>query len=685
YSVFPVGGDKKPHNGYKWSDHPITDLEEANSRWSGANKGAAVGILTGEQSSLLVLDVDNKNGADGSLSLGKLESEYGLLPDTFTVRTPTGGFHYYFNYNNCGLTVDAGILEGIDYRGAGGYILAAGSLTKDGSYTVVNDSPVADAPPWLIGVLKRDSSASKKNTEASSFLAEGSRNTSLTSIAGAMRRKGMEQEEIEECLLAVNVTLSEPLPEGEVCSIAKSVAKYDPSDISVYANEQDFAYRLAKEWEGQVRYVPALGFMINDNDVWARDVEALSVKRLVQDAATQAQNELEKIASEQKEAKQAGAIRKVARKLKTKAFQEGCRDMVKSHPLILTFVDDLDHHKEFVGTHEGILNIHERKIVDDGASCLVTKRFNVLHDSNATCPHFDAFMERIFPDVQTRSYVMKTLGYALSGDANLRSFFIWVGSGANGKSSLLEAVSHVMADYSVTLDPQSFIKKSSGGIANDIALLRGSRLCVTSETSAGAVLDTALIKRLSGNDTITARFLHQEYFEFQNEAVIFMASNFVPVFDGSCGAFTGRVNIVPFGQVIPKEERDPALLDKLKAEGSGILNRLLDAYDAYRSEGLQPPKAVTEATEKFCSQSNLIKQFYEECLDEGEDHKLSVSMLYHRYSRWASEMGYKPLSGNVFATSFEAETGITRKRLSSGTCWEGISFKKHNAVNPMGF
>lgn len=78
-----------------------------------------------------------------------------------------------------------------------------------------------------------------------------------------------------------------------------------------------------------------------------------------------------------------------------------------------------------------------------------------------------------------------------------------------------------------------------------------------------------------------------------------MASNFVPVFDGSCGAFTGRVNIVPFGQVIPKEERDPALLDKLKAEGSGILNRLLDAYDAYRSEGLQPSKVVTEATLKF--------------------------------------------------------------------------------------
>ncbi len=687
FSIFPVGKDKKPHNGYKWGDHPITSVSEANLRWSGGNRGAGVGVITGKASNLLVLDIDNKNGVSGGESLKELEAEYGLLPDTFTVRTPTGGFHYYFNYNDCGLTVDAGVLEGIDYRGEGGYVVSAGSVTKDGIYTVVNDSPVADAPAWLIDVLRRDESvpvSKQQRNNASSFLSEGSRNNSLTSIAGAMRRKGMEQDEIEDYLLAMNAALPEPLPESEVCSIAKSVAKYDPSDISVYANEQDFADRLAKEWEGQVRYVPALGFIINDNDVWTRDVEGLSVKRLIQNAVTQAHNELEKIASVQKDEKQANSTRKVARKLKTKAFQENCRDMVKSHPLILTFVNDLDQHKNFVGAKEGVLDIYTRKIVDHGGSYLVTKRFNVSYDADATCPHFDAFMERIFSEPQTRNYVMKTLGYALSGDANLRAFFIWVGSGANGKSTLLEIMSYIMSAYSVTLDPQSFIKKGSGSISNDIALLRGARLCVTSETSAGAVLDTALIKRLSGNDTITARFLHQEYFEFQNNAVIFMASNFVPVFDGSCGAFTGRVNIVPFDVVIPKEERDPALLDKLRAEGSGILNRLLDAYDAYQSDGLQAPSAVLKATEKFCSQSNLIKQFVEECLDEGDDQRLSVNMLYHRYSKWASEMGYKPLSGNVFATSFEAETGLTRKRLSDGMFWDGISFKQYKAANLMG-
>jgi putative DNA primase/helicase len=311
YSIFPVGKDKKPHNGYKWGDHPITSVNEANLRWSGANKGAGVGVITGKDSNLLVLDVDNKNGVSGSASLEELEAQHGSLPDTFTVRTPSGGFHYYFNYNNCGLTVGAGIMKGLDYRGSGGFVVSAGSVTERGAYTVVKDSPVADAPSWLINVLKRDSSVSisNQNTNTSTFLAEGGRNNALTSIAGTMRRKGMEQEEIEEYLLAMNAALPESLSEGEVCSIAKSVAKYDPSDISVYANEQDFADILAKEWEGKIRYVPALGFIINDNDVWTRDVEALSVKRLIQNAATKAHNELEKIATIQKDAKQSKATR----------------------------------------------------------------------------------------------------------------------------------------------------------------------------------------------------------------------------------------------------------------------------------------------------------------------------------------------------------------------------------------
>ena len=268
YAIFPAGKDKKPLNGYKWGDHPITSHSEAETRWNETSKRFAIGVITGQQSNLLVLDVDNKNGSNGSKSLEKLENDYGSLPETFKVKTPTGGFHYYFKYGECDLTVDAGIVDGIDYRGEGGYVISAGSHTKDGSYEVVCNSSVADTPAWLIDVLKRDKSVATNNKvseKSSKFLSSGSRNNDLTSLAGSMRRKGMDQDSIETSLLAVNQTLDDPLLEHEVSAIAKSIAKYPASEVSVYATEQDFAEYLAQTLEGKIRYVEGLRFLTNKN------------------------------------------------------------------------------------------------------------------------------------------------------------------------------------------------------------------------------------------------------------------------------------------------------------------------------------------------------------------------------------------------------------------------------------
>lgn len=687
FYVFPVGPDKKPSQGFKWKDHATSDPHMIQAYWDGAHKGAAVGIITGVRSNLLVLDIDNKNGASGDESLKALEAQHGSLSPTFCVKTPSGGYHYYFRYSGCGLSIDAGVMEGLDYRGEGGYVVAPGSITSGGSYIVHAHNPIAEMPDWLPGVLERRLVSSDAGTTptSSKFLASGSRNNSLTSVAGLMRRKGREADEIQEYLLAMNAALTDPLPESEVIAIVKSVAKYEPSDVSIYANEQDFADAIAKEWRNKVRYVSGLGFLINEQDVWVRDEEALKVKRMIQDMTVKACLELESIASAAKSKEAADNILKLRKKLKTRAFQNNCLDLVKSHQFLLTRVDDLDQHRNYLGVENGVVNIEGQALVENGEAYLVTRRCNTVYNPQAACPLFDKLLERIFPDKETRAYVLKSFGYVLSGEASLRSFFIWVGSGSNGKSTLLEAVSHVLGDYSVTLDPQSFIRRVGGsGISNDLARLRGARLCVTSETSAGAVLDVPLVKRLSGNDTISARYLHQEFFEFENKAVIIMPSNFVPIFDGADTAFTGRVKIVPFGEIISEDERDPALLSKLKMESSGILNRLLDAYDLYKAEGLIPPAAIVSATEKFCDQSNLIRQFIEECLDMECDEQMSNQMLYYRYAHWAGDLGYKPLSGNVFATSFEAETRRQRKRSHGGMVWEGVKLKNPIPSNPMG-
>jgi len=674
YQIFPVGSNKKPHNAYKWGDHPITETGEAALRWNGGNQGAAIGIITGEESDLLVLDIDNKNGASGSTSLEELENKYGKLPDTFSVKTPTGGYHHYFKYDGCGLAIGAGIMEGIDYRGEGGYVIAAGSLTKDGEYTVVNDHPVAEVPSWLIEFLKRDKALpqAKQRGEnpSSNFLSTGSRNNDLTSLAGAMRRKGMEQEQIEASLLAVNQTMADPLPDHEVCAIAKSIAKYPPSETSVYATEQDFAEHLAKKLDGKIRYALNIGFIVNQNSVWKRDAEGLRVKRVVQEAVVEACEELYKIATSQNDDKKNKAILRLGNKLKTNAFQNNVINMLKANPALFTNHEDLDTHQNIIGLKNGLFDLNSKTFISDGGYYLVTKNLDIEYDPEAKCPVFDQMMGRLFPDKNTRQYVMKSLAYAVSGEADLQEFFIWVGSGANGKSTLIEAISYALGDYAVTLDPNSFIRKNSAAISNDIARLRGARLCVTSETPAGAILDVALIKRLVGGDKISARFLYQEEFEFSNKAIIFMLTNFMPVFDGADGGFVRRVRIVPFNEVISAGERDPKLLSKLKSEASGILNCILDAYELYQKEGLVMPPEIAEATRNFCNQSNLIRQFIEEHTNIKTDIKSKSSDVFFAYRNWSKNSGYKPLSENTFTPVFEAQlkSGSTARPKMNATC-----------------
>ncbi len=680
YQVFPVGKDKKPSQGYLWGDYPISDPEMIRLQWQNNHKQCGVGIITGKESNLLVLDIDNKNGAKGSQSLKELESKYGDLPKTFTVKTPGGGHHYYFRYNDCGLTIDAGVMDGVDYRGEGGYVVSAGSVVQGGVYLVENDVPVADAPAWLIDVLRREKKQEvtpSSSNRKSGLPVEGNRNTYLASIAGSLRRKGMGREEIEQGLLGINSTFELPLPAQEVQNIAKSISKYNNSDWSIYAHEQDFAERLANKYNGQIRYVSGIGFHINENGVWLRDNEDLKTKRLLQESIIEACQEIERIAAVEEQAKVKDKILRLRGKLKKRSFQTSCLDFVKSHPLIVTYADDLDQYEHIIGLSDGVFDMNTSQYLDEPETYLITKRLDVSYDSDATCPIFDQMMETIFPDVELRTYVLKNLGYALCGTNNEKTIFICVGKGDNGKTTLIEIISSLFSDYAVTLDPSSFIRKMGNSISNDIARLRGARLCVTSETSAGAIFDTALVKRLSGKDAISARYLMQEYFEFYNHAVIFMLSNFIPVFDGSDTAMANRVKIVPFSVSIAKEDQDKDLAQKLEGEKQGIFNRLLEARNLYLKEGLELPTAVKEATERFCNQSNLIKQFADEHMACDPNSYASVSTVYTQYTQWCNNRGYKPLSENIFSTAFEDHMKSYKKRRAQGYVWEGIKITNH--------
>jgi hypothetical protein len=230
WPVLPLAG--KIPTLKDWTNKATTDPEQIRAWWT-HQPTANVGIATGVQSQLLVLDVDADKGGDDSLR--KLEAQYGELPVTTEVITGGGGHHYYFQHPGLALGNSAGKLgPGLDIRTDGGQVVAPPSVHPvtgrcyewEGAHHPDDISP-APAPHWLLRLLTTKPDVPPPRT--SQTFQDGSRNDSLTREAGRLRRMGLSQSELDGALLAMNrERCKPPLPEEEVRSIAASIARYAP-------------------------------------------------------------------------------------------------------------------------------------------------------------------------------------------------------------------------------------------------------------------------------------------------------------------------------------------------------------------------------------------------------------------------------------------------------------------------
>jgi hypothetical protein len=230
--------------------HPVADLaphglhdatiDGATVRqWWALWPDANVGVATGAVSQICVLDIDPDHG--GWDSVDRISSQYSALDlDTWTVETGGGGVHLYLRHpgvrvpNNARTKLGAGV----DVRGDGGYVVAPPSLHRSGRRYRWADRydpasrPLCDPPSWLVGLIadRADVPAPAPTLGADNVLAEGSRNATLASLAGSMRRRGLFEPSILAALVSENaLRCRPPLPRSEVEAIARSIARYAPA------------------------------------------------------------------------------------------------------------------------------------------------------------------------------------------------------------------------------------------------------------------------------------------------------------------------------------------------------------------------------------------------------------------------------------------------------------------------
>jgi putative DNA primase/helicase len=325
----------------------------------------------------------------------------------------------------------------------------------------------------------------------------------------------------------------------------------------------------------------------------------------------------------------------------------------------------------------GTLDLTTGALREHAATDYLTKCLPMAYDPAARCPTWMEFLEKVLANnAELILFVQKALGYSLTGSTREQCFFLLHGPTKTGKSTFLGIAKALLGPYGTQAEMSTFLHKDRETIRNDLADLAGMRLVSAIETDDGKRLAEALIKQLTGGtDSIKARFLFEEYFEYRPQFKVFLASNHKPRANPTDDALWERVKVIPFVIQIPKEKRDKKLEAKLLEELPGILAWAVRGCLAWQqADSLGEPAAVLDATQQYREEMNSLTRFLDECclVNEADYVKVQATRLASAYQTWCRRTGETPLSNTALITALEPH--FERKRGTGNQYyWHGIS------------
>lgn len=434
--------------------------------------------------------------------------------------------------------------------------------------------------------------------------------------------------------------------------------------VALYGRDLRYNY-LNKEWyywDGQVWRVDNAGLAV----LWA--------KATVESIYEEAQG-LE-WGSEHR-----GKMVKFALRSESAGEIAGMLRLAQSEPGIPVLPEDFDSDPWLFNTVNGTIDLRTGGLRQHRREDLITCQSPVAYDPEAKCLEFERFLYQIMGDnIDLYTFLWASLGYALTGDCREQCFWIFWGSGANGKGTLLNVISSLFGNYWQNIAAETLLAKDNPGnqIRSDVAMLDGPRLVTAAEIDKGRRLSESLIKSLSGQDPITARFLYGKDFTFIPQFKLFIQSNNKPIIRDLTEGMWRRVKLVEFPMDF-RANPDRELPARLAAERPGILAGLVKACLTWQSYGdLAEPDEVREAVQYYRDQMDPLKEFMEARCVVAPGATATAAELYRVYGAWAEEELQKRerLTKRMFGLAL-GEKGFRNGKGAAGVrLWRGIGLRE---------
>lgn len=395
-----------------------------------------------------------------------------------------------------------------------------------------------------------------------------------------------------------------------------------------FGNGQRFVY----QYRDEVFYAHEEGaWYIWNGVIWQKDSNDHVIK-LAHDTARSIATEADKLPKhEDRKALKEWATTSLSAP-KIKAMLESAKSYMTRK------LDELDTHTYLLNVNNGTVDLETGTLLPHERTNLITKLSPVAYNPEAQCPQWLSFLNVIFDGKEELiTYVQKMLGYCLTGDLSEKCFFILYGpEGNNGKTVMMNTVMTIMQDYATQTPTDTLLRRKPGAQSNDLARIKNARLVQAAEASESYSFDEPLVKRLTGDDPITARLLYKEYVTFYPECKIVLATNSIPRFKGDDVAFANRIKIIPFIVSIPEDQQDKQLKEKLLSEKTGILNWLIQGCLLWQQERLgNVPESINPEHEDTIL--DIVKAFIaDKCLVDPNATE-AASTLYSAFTGCVSE------------------------------------------------
>ena len=346
-----------------------------------------------------------------------------------------------------------------------------------------------------------------------------------------------------------------------------------------------------------------------------------------------------------------------------------------SEPGVAVTSRELDSDPYLLGVENGMVDLRDGNHYFNRPDFKITRYCNASYEVNGNCDRWLTFLDEIFQgDSETIQSVQRLLGCTLLGLSNEEILIICYGHGANGKSVFSNVIHTIMGGYSITAAPSLLVARrpDDTGARNDLAALAGSRYVSINETQSGDRLDEQVVKMLAGREPISARFLHQEFFEFQPTFTPWLRTNHKPIVMGEDDGIWRRLVLLRFGKKFNEADQDPQLEKKLNAERNGILMWMIKGAQLYLQNGLALSPQMLAEFKAYRSESDLLGEFISDKTITGPALKIEQPFLYRHYRSWCFDAGVRTMSKKSF-TQRLVERGYTEGKSGKNRFYMGIA------------